>query len=50
LHGPTGVTPRVNETIIRSNRYQYTITAVSDTKVTVGTAVDLKGSNGTSVE
>ena len=49
LTGPTGVTPRVGEHIIRSNRYQYTITAVSSTQVTVGAATDLKGTNGTSV-
>jgi len=49
LTGPTGVTPRVGEHIIRSNRYQYTITAVDSTQVTVGTATDLKGTNGTSV-
>ena len=52
LTGPTGITPRVGEHIIQSNRYQYTITAVSSTQVTVGTAVDLKGkdgNNGTSI-
>lgn len=41
-------TPRVGEIIIRSNRYQYTITAVSGNNITVGTAVDLKGATGTS--
>ena len=41
-------TPRVGEIIVRSNRYQYTITAVSGNNITVGTAVDLKGATGTS--
>ena len=49
LTGPTGVKPRVGEHIIRSNQYQYTITAVSDTQVTVGSATDLKGVSATSV-
>ena len=49
LTGPTALqTPRVGEIIIRSNRYQYTITAVSGNNITVGSVVDLKGSSGTS--
>lgn len=49
LTGPAALqTPRVGEIIIRSNRYQYTITAVNGDNITVGTAVDLKGSSGTS--
>lgn len=49
LNGPTGQTPKVNEIVISQNRYQYTITAVSSTQVTVNSGVDLKGSNGTSI-
>jgi hypothetical protein len=46
LTGPSATqTPRVGEIIIRQNRYQYTISAVSGNNITVGTAVDLRGSD-----
>ena len=48
LTGPTSTqVPRVGEVIIRSNRYQYSITNVNGNNITVGSAVDLKGANGT---
>lgn len=49
LVGPsTAQNPRIGEIIIRSNRYQYTVTAVNGNNITVGSMVDLRGSNGTS--
>jgi len=46
LHGPAGQTPKVDEIVISKNRYQYTITAVGTTQVTVGAETDLKGPTG----
>lgn len=50
LVGPSSTqSPRVGEIIIRSNRYQYTVTAVSGASITVSSPVDLRGTDGTSI-
>lgn len=48
LTGPKGEIPKIGETILQTNRYQYTITEISTTTVKAGTKVDLKGTTGVS--
>lgn len=48
LKGPEGEIPKIGETILQTNRYQYTITEISTTTVKAGTKVDLKGTTGIS--
>ena len=49
LIGPSGRAPAVGEIVIRSNRYQYTISEVTSTTVKATAQEDLKGHNSATI-